>query len=239
MKDYAEQILDGEGENDYTRYMRTDALLSLQRGPGEWVHRDEMLFQIVHQSTELWLKLACAEVAEATRRIEAGELDTATRLLGRAALGGQLVTQQLEMMRRLSPWDFQTIRTILGHGSGADSPGWRAVRSHSRVIGAAFDKLVADRGIDLAEVYRTGEDTPEYRLAEAMIEWDDRISIWRVQHFKVITRIIGHQSVGTQGTPVDILAKLISHKLFPELWHLRTELTATGPMGDQPVREGL
>lgn len=70
MKDYAEQILDGEGENDYTRYMRTDALLSLQRGPGEWVHRDEMLFQIVHQSTELWLKLACAEVAEATRRIE-------------------------------------------------------------------------------------------------------------------------------------------------------------------------
>lgn len=160
MKDYAEQILDGEGENDYTRYMRTDALLSLQRGPGEWVHRDEMLFQIVHQSTELWLKLACAEVAEATRRIEYGELDAATRLLGRAALGGQLVTQQLEMMRRLSPWDFQTIRTILGHGSGADSPGWRAVRSHSRVIGAAFDKLVADRGIDLAEVYRTGEDTP-------------------------------------------------------------------------------
>lgn len=103
MKDYAEQILDGEGENDYTRYMRTDALLSLQRGPGEWVHRDEMLFQIVHQSTELWLKLACAEVAEATRRIEYGELDAATRLLGRAALGGQLVTQQLEMMRRLSP----------------------------------------------------------------------------------------------------------------------------------------
>lgn len=28
------------------------------------------------------------------------------------------------------------------------------------MIGAAFDKLVADRGIDLAEVYRTGEDTP-------------------------------------------------------------------------------
>ncbi|WP_069172164.1 tryptophan 2,3-dioxygenase family protein [Streptomyces griseus] len=235
MKDYSEQILSGEGENDYTRYMRTDALLSLQRLPEESVHRDELLFQVVHQSTELWLKLACSEVAEATARIESGELDTATRLLGRAALGAQLVTQQLEMMRHLSPWDFQTIRTVLGHGSGADSPGWRSVRASNRLVGAAFLKLVADRGVDLAELYRSGEDTAEFRLAEAMIEWDERISIWRVQHFKMTTRIIGHEVVGTQGTPVDVLAKLISHKHFPELWAVRTELTETGPMGERPV----
>ncbi|MEU9358824.1 tryptophan 2,3-dioxygenase family protein [Streptomyces sp. NPDC048301] len=235
MKDYSEQILTGEGENDYTRYMRTDALLSLQRLPEESVHRDELLFQIVHQSTELWLKLACTEVTEATARIEAGDLDTAARLLARAALGAQLVTQQLEMMRHLSPWDFQTIRTVLGHGSGADSPGWRSVRACNRLIGAAFLKLVADRGVDLAELYRSGVDTSEFRLAEAMIEWDERISIWRVQHFKMTTRIIGHQVVGTQGTPVDVLAKLISHKHFPELWQVRTELTETGPMGDRPV----
>lgn len=200
MKDYAEQILDGEGENDYTRYMRTDALLSLQRGPGEWVHRDEMLFQIVHQSTELWLKLACAEVAEATRRIEVGELDAATRLLGRAALGGQLVTQQLEMMRRLSlglpdhphhPRP-RLRRRLAGLARGPQpQPGdRRRLRQARRRPGHR-----PRRGLP----HRRGH--PEYRLAEAMIEWDDRISIWRVQHFKVITRIIGHQSVGTQGTP--------------------------------------
>ncbi|WP_433709817.1 hypothetical protein ACQP2U_25550 [Nocardia sp. CA-084685] len=70
MKDYSQQILSGEGDNDYARYMRTDRLLDLQRRPDESVHRDELLFQIVHQSTELWLKLACAELCKAAEDID-------------------------------------------------------------------------------------------------------------------------------------------------------------------------
>ncbi|TWP48811.1 tryptophan 2,3-dioxygenase [Lentzea tibetensis] len=232
MKDYARQVLTGEGRDDYARYMRTDALLSLQRGSDEVVHRDELLFQVVHQSTELWLKLACAEVAEAAECIGRDDLEAAIRLLGRAALGVHLVTDQLEMMRHLSPWDFQTIRTVLGHGSGADSPGWRSVQRTSRVVDRAFTDLVERRGVDLAELYRSKVDSDEQRLAEAMIEWDERISLWRVRHYKMATRVIGHQVVGTQGTPVDVLAKLIAHKFFPSLWDVRTELTRTGPMGD-------
>jgi tryptophan 2,3-dioxygenase len=236
VKDYTEQILSGDGENDYARYMRTDALLALQRKPEEVVHRDELLFQVVHQATELWLKLACSEVREATGLVTAGQLEEAVALLGRASLGIQLVTDQLEMMHHLSPWDFQTIRTVLGHGSGADSPGWRAVRRDSKALGQAFRALVDRQGIDLAELYRSARNSPECRLAEAVIEWDERVSLWRMRHFKVITRIIGHDVVGTQGTPVDTLAKLIEYKFFPELWQTRTELTETGPMGDrQPV----
>jgi tryptophan 2,3-dioxygenase len=54
-------ILPGEGASDYERYLRTDELLALQKTPDEWVHRDELLFQTVHQSSELWLKHApCA-----------------------------------------------------------------------------------------------------------------------------------------------------------------------------------
>ncbi len=68
-----------------------------------------------------------------------------------------------------------------------------------------------------------------------MIDWDERISLWRVQHYKMATRVIGHQVVGTQGTPVDVLAKLISYKFFPELWDVRTELTRTGPMAEPPA----
>lgn len=231
MRDYSEQILTGEGDNDYARYMRTDALLSLQRRPEEVVHRDELLFQVVHQSTELWLKLGSAELREATARVRAGELDAAIELLRRASLAVELVTGQLEMMRHLSPWDFQTIRTVLGHGSGADSPGWRSVQRHGRQLERAFAALVEERGIDLVELYRTGLGSVEHRLAEAMIEWDERVSLWRVRHYKVTTRIIGTQVVGTQGTPVDVLAKLIEYKFFPELWRIRTELTETGPMG--------
>ena len=57
-------ILEGEGASDYERYLRTDALLNLQKAPDEMVHRDELLFFTVHQSSELWLKLACFEAEE-------------------------------------------------------------------------------------------------------------------------------------------------------------------------------
>ncbi|MBF6302830.1 tryptophan 2,3-dioxygenase [Nocardia amamiensis] len=232
MRDYSRQVLSGEGDNDYARYMRTDALLSLQRRPEEMVHRDELLFQIVHQSTELWLKLACSEIREATARIQDGELDGATTLLARASLAMELVTSQLEMMRHLSPWDFQTIRTVLGHGSGADSPGWLSVRRDTRTLGRTFAALVEERGIDLDGMYRAERKDEIYRLAEALIEWDERVSLWRVRHYKVAARVIGHQVTGTQGTPVETLTKLIAHRFFPELWQIRTHLTETGPMAD-------
>jgi tryptophan 2,3-dioxygenase len=229
-KDYSVPVLNGPGTTDYARYMRTDALLSLQRRPDEVIHRDELLFQTVHQSTELWLKLACSEVQEAVRQVRAGSVDTAARLLTRAALGVELITGQLEMLRHLSPWTFQTIRTVLGHGSGFESPGWRAVQRTSQRLDTAFDTLITERGVDLVELYQGSPDTDLYRLAEAMIEWDERISVWRVRHYKIATRIIGHQSVGTKGTPVDVLSRLISHKFFPELWRIRTVLTDSGPM---------
>lgn len=232
-KDYSQPILSGEGDDDYARYMRTGTLLSLQRRPDEQVHRDELLFQVVHQSTELWLKLAAAEVTEAEQRIRANELDAAAALLARASLAVKLITDQLSMLRYLSPWDFQLIRTVLGNGSGFESPGWRGVRDTSQRIGVTFDKLLAEQAVDLAELYRSGQDTALFRLAEALVEWDEQVAVWRTVHYKVATRIIGHAVVGTKGTPVDTLAKLIAHKFFPELWEVRTELTRTGPMGDQ------
>ena len=48
------------------------------------MHRDELLFQTVHQSSELWLKHAWVEVEEATRLVEARDLAAANRLLRRA-----------------------------------------------------------------------------------------------------------------------------------------------------------
>ena len=66
-EDYSEPILAGEGASDYERYLNTDALLALQKSADEWVHRDELLFQTVHQSSELWLKLAWNDVEAATR----------------------------------------------------------------------------------------------------------------------------------------------------------------------------
>src|SRR5215471_4904787 len=89
-------ILPGPGESDYERYLRTDELLSLQKTAGEWVHRDELLFQTVHQSSELWLKHAWNEVEEATRLIEERDLAAAIRLLRRANAAVKYVEGFLE-----------------------------------------------------------------------------------------------------------------------------------------------
>ncbi len=102
-ENYSVPVLEGEGESDYSRYLRTDVLLSLQRRPDEVIHRDELLFQTVHQSTELWLKLATFEIEESATRLRAGDIDTAVRLLTRVSLGIELVTGQLEMLRYISP----------------------------------------------------------------------------------------------------------------------------------------
>src|SRR3954454_24063133 len=79
----SQPILPGDGASDYERYLRTDELLALQKGPDEWVHRDELLFQTVHQSSELWLKHAWIEAEEATRLLEQRNLAAANRLLRR------------------------------------------------------------------------------------------------------------------------------------------------------------
>jgi tryptophan 2,3-dioxygenase len=70
VEDYTEPILAGEGASDYERYLRTDELRSLQRWPEEQAHRDELLFQTVHQASERCLKQRfCPELWQARNRL--------------------------------------------------------------------------------------------------------------------------------------------------------------------------
>ena len=91
-EDLSQPVLPGRGASDYERYLRTDELLSLQKTPEERVHHDELLFQTVHQSSELWLKFATTEVDEAAACLEREELGAGIRLLRRAVLALQYVT---------------------------------------------------------------------------------------------------------------------------------------------------
>jgi tryptophan 2,3-dioxygenase len=226
-EDYSQPILPGAGASDYERYLRTDDLLALQKTPEEMVHRDELLFQTVHQSSELWLKLACFEVETATTELRAHNPAAAIRLLRRASDCLKIATQLLDMLEHMSPWEYQTIRRILGHGSGFDSPGFRNIRRVSPSLGEAFDALRREQGLSLVELYVRGRELEElYQVAEGLIEWDERVSVWRFRHYKVVARVIGDEVVGTQGTPVELLGGLIKNKLYPELWQARNDLTA-------------
>lgn len=226
-EDFSEPILEGGAASDYERYLNTDELLALQKTADEWVHRDELLFQTVHQSSELWLKLAWNDVEAATEHLGDAEIAPALRLLRRAALCLRYATDQLDMLEQMSPWEYQEIRKVLGHGSGFDSPGWRELRRVTPALGQAFHALRERAGLALIDVYVQGREHEElYQLAEAIIELDERINFWRIRHYKVVARVIGDSVVGTQGTPVEVLGRLIHHVFFPELWRVRNELTA-------------
>jgi len=227
VEDYSEPILAGPGASDYERYLRTDELLSLQKKPEEQVHRDELLFQTVHQSSELWLKLASAETEEAGTLLQREEISGALRLLRRASLALQLITGQLDMLEQMSPWEYQEVRAVLGHGSGFDSPGFRSLRRVVPPLGQALSALVRKRQLTLEDVYVHGREHEDlYQLAEALTELDERLMLWRVRHYKVVARIIGDEVVGTQGTPVELLGGLIKQTFFPELWAIRNRLTS-------------
>ena len=226
-EDFDSPILPGDAPSDYERYLNTVELLELQKAAGERVHRDELLFQVVHQSSELWLKLATSEVEEAARLAEEGEVAEAARMLRRPLRCMRYVTDQLDMLEELSPWEYQEIRKVLGHGSGFDSPGWKTLRAALPRLGQAFHARRREAGLSIAELYVQRRDHDAlYRLAESLLELDEWCQQWRVRHYRVVARVIGDSVVGTQGTPVEVLGRLVQTVVFPELWEARNELTA-------------
>jgi len=225
-------ILPGTAHTDYERYLRTDELLSLQKTPEDVVHRDEHLFQAVHQTSELWLKLACMELEQATALLAGDGVLAATRLVRRANDCMELITTELHMLEHLSPIDYAAVRTALGHGAGFDSPGFRRVHRSSPLLDEAFEALLARRGVALLDVYTRGYELEDlYQLAEQMLTWDERVILWRFHHLKVVERIIGGNVIGTQGTPVEVLGKRIDVRFFPRLWTVRDEITRQSPLG--------
>jgi tryptophan 2,3-dioxygenase len=219
-------ILEGTAPSDYERYLRTDELLALQKDAAEWIHRDELLFQSVHQTSEIWLKLAWNEVEEASRLVGEGDLRAAIRLLRRSNDCLKLVTEALEMLEHMSPWEYTEVRKVLGHGSGFDSPGFREIRRVAPPLGDAFHAARKQAGLSLTDVYVRGREFEDlYNVAEQLIELDERVIVWRVRHFKVVQRVIGAGVVGTQGTPVEVMGRLIHKSFFPELWNVRNDLT--------------
>ncbi|MGB0959254.1 MAG: tryptophan 2,3-dioxygenase [Halocynthiibacter sp.] len=76
-----------------------------------------------------------------------------------------------------------------------------------------------------AKVYRDPETYwTLYDLAEKLVDFEDYFRRWRFNHVTTVERIIGFKrgSGGTSG--VSYLTKMLNTEIFPELWHMRTEL---------------
>lgn len=226
MGDLHHPVLPGSAASDYERYLRTDELLSLQKTPDEQLHRDELLFQTIHQSSELWLKLACFEIDTAMERLDRDGIWPAIRLLRRVADALDLVNDNTLMLEHLAPADYHVVRNGLGHGSGFDSPGFRNIHERGPKLNQVFLGVMARRGVDVAMLHRESSANEDlFQLAERLIDIDSRIMLWRTLHLRMVERVIGGKVIGTQGTPVEVLGRRLDVRYFPELWDVRNQLT--------------
>ncbi|MFC0531361.1 tryptophan 2,3-dioxygenase family protein [Phytohabitans kaempferiae] len=216
--------------SEYGRYMRTDLLSSLRMPTDQLAHRDEALFRTVHQVHELWLLQASGEAATATARIAAGGLDDARDLLGRVCRVIALLTGGLELLTTITPHDFAIIRAVLKDGSGAQSPGWRALREAARELRGVLQPVLAAGGGARLEAGGV-VDPAAFRLVRVLLDLDCQVSIWRHHHHLLAARLVGAGGVGTQGMPVDSLSALTGQRLFPELWPSALATPAAGARG--------
>jgi tryptophan 2,3-dioxygenase len=227
MDDLKRPILPGKGASDYERYLRTDELLALQKQREELLHQDELTFQVVHQSSELLMKGAAFELERAHDLIVESDFANAGRLLRRANQMLEYPISLLHVLETITPYDYHLIRAGLGHGSGLDSPGFLALLHTGTSLGKVFYEQVHRAQLSLDDLYRRhAEFFGLHDVAERLLDFDERMHLFRFHHLKLAQRIIGGGVVGTMGTPVEVLHQRMEHLLYKELWDVRNQITA-------------
>jgi tryptophan 2,3-dioxygenase len=218
----------GRGELDYEVYVRTRELLALQIPPEELVVPDELLFIVMHQTQELWLKCAAFEATNLVEHLDNAALFPALECLDRVVHIVQILRDQIRVLGTLSPSKFQVIRRSLGNGSGLESPGYNQLLAAAVEAEGAFGRLLARRGTALLDVYRNPEHHPDlHRLGERFVDWDAAFQAWLVEHFTLVRRTMGvDKSVrALDGFPTAALLGRATKPLFPGLWNVRVEMT--------------
>ncbi len=118
-------------ETDFSRkmsygdYLGLDTLLSAQR-PLSGQH-DEMLFIVIHQVQELWMKLMAHELGLAMGCIRAGELRPAFKAMARISRVQKQLVEAWDVLTTMTPHDYLAFRESLGSSSGFQSWQYRLI----------------------------------------------------------------------------------------------------------------
>jgi tryptophan 2,3-dioxygenase len=239
----------GGEEVTYGSYLALDELLQLQhpRSP----HPDELLFIVVHQSSELWFKEILHEIDLLIESFERHEAEFALFRMGRINALMRIVSAQLTALETLPPQHFAEFRTHLGSSSGSQSVQFRAIEAASglrephfmnvlrehgpipELIARALERptiqelfldLLKANGVELESLYTGERPTTLFFLAEAMLEYEQQFGQWRFAHVQLVERVLGPLTGGTGGTlGAKYLARTIDQKFFPALWAVRAK----------------
>ena len=212
---------------DYEKYIRTAELLALQKPPAERSHPEELLFQVMHQVMELWLKVVVDESARIGALLETGKLSEAAHHLRRIHRVLRLLQAQFEIVETMPAADYHVIRLqALGRGSGQQSPGFHEVLALGAPLWAAFEKARAVRGIDLFTLFQDPrKEWDLYQVAQGLLEFDEAFQTWRFIHYEMVKRIIGLEVKSLTNVPASQLKFGVDETFFPELWKQIPALT--------------
>jgi len=134
------------GEVTYSSYLALDELLDLQRPRSSPEHPDELLFIIVHQSSELWFKLILHELDALIGLMEAKDTLGALTSVRRVNALVHIVTGQLSALETLPPQRFAQFRGYLGTSSGSQSVQFRAIEAKSGMRDEHFVRVLKQHG---------------------------------------------------------------------------------------------
>ena len=128
----------------YSKYLHLDDVLNAQHCLSD--QHDEMLFIIIHQASELWLKLAGHEVEAAIRNIRNQNFRHAFKVIARVKLILMQLTQSWSILSTMTPVDYLKFRDTLGPASGFQSYTYRKL-----------EFLLGNKNRKLIEVHRHDE----------------------------------------------------------------------------------
>lgn len=103
----------------YGDYLHLDKILDSQHRLSD--HHDEMLFIIIHQASELWMKLIIHELSEAITYIRQNDLEPSFKILSRVSRIQQQLIQSWSVLSTLTPSEYLEFRDKLGQSSGFQS----------------------------------------------------------------------------------------------------------------------
>jgi tryptophan 2,3-dioxygenase len=107
----------------YADYLRLESLLAAQH-PISDLH-DEMLFIIIHQAKELWLKQILHELKLSRALIREDSLVQVHKSLSRVSRIQSVMTSSWDVLATLTPTDYTSFRDVLGTSSGFQSVQFR------------------------------------------------------------------------------------------------------------------
>jgi len=132
----------------YSDYLHLDKILDAQEIRSD--SHDEMLFVILHQASELWLKLMIHEISGAAKALSERRLQPAFKMLARVSRIQSQIIQSWDILSTMTPSDYLTFRDTLGQSSGFQSYQYRTVefmlgnKNSALVRPHAHDKKLSD-----------------------------------------------------------------------------------------------